>query len=85
MFIDEGNPDKIRQPNGPSLINFSKQKQTYASVSALRQFQSVAYDIEEEDQVSLLVTVHVTLMTEEQLYAMSLEREPRNADISDVQ
>jgi hypothetical protein len=76
--IDEGNPDF---ENG--LINFTKVKLVYKIISEIAVFQQTEYNLL---LYHLLNTFLHTLgeVDDAQLYRLSLAREPRNADRSQI-
>ncbi len=87
VMIDEGNPDMIVAPPCPKpLINFAKQTLYYTSINTLRQWQSdsSSESIELVDEVASLITSKRVLLSNEELYRLSLLREPRNADLSEI-
>jgi hypothetical protein len=79
-FIEEGNPDNITHPEGPKnkLINFKKREKLFKVISDIQQYQNWKYPEMQGEKNSILE--ELPRNEEEQLYGMSLLREPRNAD-----
>lgn len=80
-FIEEGNPDYI---NG--LINFGKRKLVYTVISSVKQYQQAAYNLQPVYQIACLLwkPAKERMMDEEEQYRLSLLREPRNKDRSEI-
>ena len=76
-FIDE-NPDTV---NG--LINFTKRRLIYSVISKIQQYQQTHYNLQPVDQI-IQELLKVNTLDETTLYNMSLKREPRNADRSEI-
>ena len=73
-FIDEGNPDKIE-----GLFNWSKRKLIYNVISKIQQYQQTRYQL----QVYTLLENYLSNLPKkdgDNLYNISLQREPRNAE-----
>jgi len=73
-FIEEGNPDKMG-----NLINFSKRKLVSKQISQLQQYQSTPYNLDPVPRIIKIVSKPVNA-TDDDLYKLSLLREPRNAN-----
>eukprot|EP00026_Physarum_polycephalum_P002714 Phypoly_transcript_02722.p1 GENE.Phypoly_transcript_02722~~Phypoly_transcript_02722.p1 ORF type:complete len:821 (+),score=152.14 Phypoly_transcript_02722:35-2497(+) len=79
-FIDDGNPDTI---NG--LINFAKRKLVYTVIDKVKQYQQSPYNLQPVYQIaSLLVSLVWEHMDEDKQFKISLLREPRNAERSEI-
>jgi len=77
-FIEDGNKDFIR-----NLINFRKRQLVSEVVSEIQLYQQFPYDLP-ADQKLLSLFHNLPSSTEEQLYQISLLREPRNAERGDI-
>jgi RasGEF domain/RasGEF N-terminal motif len=80
-FIEEGNADNTKQ----GLINFAKRGRIYKAIEEIQQYQQISY-------ASLKLVDHIAWFfaelpanNDEELYAISLELEPRGADRSAIQ
>lgn len=85
-FMDE-NPDNItvETSNGPvSLINFAKRKMVYNVISLVQQYQQRAYNLQPVHQIVQFLT-KLPAMDEQELYLLSLKREPRKVQRADIQ
>merc|ERR1711991_48670 len=78
-MIDEGNEDEV-----DGLVNFGKRQMEVAQISKVQLYQNTAYNFERDDSLMDLLARCKPSMTEKELYAISLEREPRGAEKSDV-
>jgi hypothetical protein len=80
-FIEDGNPDYIY-----GLINFFKRKLVYTVISQVKQYQQAAYNLQPVYQISCLLwkPAKERMMDEEEQYRLSLLREPRNKDRSEI-
>jgi hypothetical protein len=72
-FIEDGNPDTL-PPYG--LINFAKRRQVCNAIRSIQDFQQKAYNLQEVHQIQALLK-NVRVVDDQELYRMSLEREPR--------
>merc|ERR1712137_1211 len=77
-FIDE-NPDTV---NG--MINFTKRRLVYSVISKIQQYQQTHYNLQPVDQI-IQQLLHVSILDETSLYNLSLKREPRKAERSEIQ
>lgn len=73
-------------PNKKPLINWNKRRMVYNVVAQLQQFQSTSYDIIPVKQIQDLIekTLDVPPPKENELFELSMIREPRGAKISDI-
>merc|ERR1711992_379293 len=71
-FIDEGNPDKLGR-----LVNFGKRKLVSKVIAGLQQYQASPYNLETVPRIVKVLSKKFTC-TDEDLYKMSLLREPRS-------
>lgn len=72
-FIEDGNPDFIQ-----GLINFRKRELLYSVFCEIHQYQQTSYPF--PDTISAFLT-ELACNDEDELYELSLLREPRNATI----
>jgi hypothetical protein len=77
-FIEEGNPDNV----GP-LINFAKRRMVVAVVQKLESFAARAMDLAVSKDVQLFFR-NLTVLSDKECYALSLEIEPRGAVEKDL-
>ena len=78
-FIADGNPDRIDR-----RINFVKQKFVYSVIAIIKAYQTTPYNLEAVD--SLQEFLHnLPCLSDKEIYALSLEIEPRNAERADIQ
>jgi len=80
-FMEDGNPDEIIREDGPNqvkLINFSKHFMIYRTLDQLRKYQTSAkFDLKRQDPVFTFL-FELPVLAEEELYQLSLIREPRD-------
>lgn len=80
--MDECNPERI---NNGAHINFAKLRQIHKAISTLRRFQATPYSLpSDNDELASVFTAKTPVQSDEELYAMSLLREPRNAELSEL-
>jgi hypothetical protein len=72
-FIEDGNPDKMG-----NLINFGKRKLVSKVISLLQRYQPTPYNLETVPRIIKLLSKTINV-TDNDLYQMSLLREPRGA------
>ena len=72
-FIDEGNPDKLGK-----LINFGKRKLVSKVIAGLQQYQASPYNLETVPRIVKMLSKKLNY-TDDDLYKMSLQREPRGS------
>uniref|UniRef100_A0A6B2L5N5 Ras-GEF domain-containing protein n=1 Tax=Arcella intermedia TaxID=1963864 RepID=A0A6B2L5N5_9EUKA len=78
-FMEDGNADEITKEDGTKLINFSKHFMIYKAIGSLRAYQlSAKYNLQKVDSVFNILSDLPSLL-EEDLYQLSLIREPRDA------
>ena len=78
VFIDDGNPSML---NG--LINFSKRFLTYKVIAELQRYQQVSYKLQSVTDIAKEIQdlPHPEdKVFNQQMYDISLSREPRNAE-----
>lgn len=81
-FMDDGNPDFI-EVDDEKLINFPKHHLIYRTIKQLQQYKTTQFEFHPSEPLYTLLHQKF-LLSEEELYAMSLEREPRNAQLKDI-
>lgn len=72
VFIDEGNPNNLQH-----LIYFAKRKQIANVIREIQQYQQSPYYFQAVPQIQNWIKNIQPIENENQLYKMSLEREPR--------
>jgi len=84
-FMDENSDNiPIKTLNGPvNLINFAKRKMVYNVISLVQQYQNTTYNLQPVHQIMNFLT-KLPNMTEQELYMLSLKREPRKAQRGEV-
>lgn len=85
-FMDE-NPDNITVETSHgcvSLINFAKRKMVYNVISLIQQYQQKSYNLQPVHQIAQFLT-KLPAMDEQELYLLSLKREPRKSQRADIQ
>ena len=70
-FINDGNPNNVE-----GLINFRKRELIYRVIEEFQQYQQVSYNLTLDNQLLSLVA-RTTGKTEDELFALSLELEPK--------
>lgn len=78
-FIEDGNPDTVR-----GLVNFAKRRMLHRVISDTLAFQEKEYEIPPVAGIADLVATMPPII-EKDLYATSLQREPRDCEKSDLQ
>jgi len=73
-FVEDGNKD-----TKDGLINFNKRSQLYNVIAQIQQYQIVAYNFKTEKYLISFLT-ELPHNNEEELYQISLVREPRNTE-----
>jgi len=74
IFIEEGNKD-----TKDGLINFKKRRQLYSVIEEIQTYQSEPYTCKEDKDVMVFLTA-VPHNDEDELYRISLIREPRGVE-----
>eukprot|EP01126_Amoeba_proteus_P058114 TRINITY_DN7461_c0_g1_i3.p1 TRINITY_DN7461_c0_g1~~TRINITY_DN7461_c0_g1_i3.p1 ORF type:complete len:313 (-),score=49.50 TRINITY_DN7461_c0_g1_i3:249-1187(-) len=74
IFIEEGNPDRKK-----GLINFSKRRLLYKVIEEIQQKQAVCYNFSTQSQI-LTYLEELPHEGDDQLYRLSLQREPRGCE-----
>jgi len=82
-FMDEGNPDFINVGD-LKLINFPKHYLVHSTIKKVQQYQSGKYDIEAREPLYSFL-YQLPGLEEKELYAFSLEREPRDVTLRDLE
>jgi hypothetical protein len=77
-FIDE-NPDNIG-----GLINFFKRRMIYNVISKIQQYQNTHYNLQPVWQIQKQLQALPTL-DEQTMHTLSLKREPRHAERSEIE
>jgi hypothetical protein len=77
-FIEDGNPDTLA-----GLINFSKRMLLYKAIADMQQYQLKPYPFLADPEIANLIH-GMPKFDENELYSISLEREPRGADKSSI-
>lgn len=77
-FTEDGNPDMI-----DGLINFNKRRLIYRVLSEIEQYQLTPYKIEIQKRI-LNHLSNLNFCNDEELYNLSLLREPRNSERADI-
>lgn len=79
-FIEDGNQDCLQK-----LINFTKRKYIYDVIAKVKQYQHPSYNLQPVYQIaSLLITPVREHMDEDKQFKVSLLREPRNVERSEI-
>jgi hypothetical protein len=73
-----GNPDVLR-----NLINFHKRRLLYKVISEILLYQPGKYDIQPIPEI-LQIAASLPSIVEKELYNLSLQREPRDCEKSDI-
>jgi len=79
-FINDGNADLVGEARA---INFKKRRMVHRVLAAVRHYQQGAYDLPQDERAALY-TLALPQLTDDDLYQLSLKREPRGAEISDL-
>ncbi|KAJ5069581.1 ras guanine nucleotide exchange factor i-related [Anaeramoeba ignava] len=79
-FISDGSPDRI---NG-DLINFGKRKLLFTTISEIQRFQITPYNLQKVDQIQKILKSSLEFKSDNDLYEISKEREPRGAQKSQI-
>eukprot|EP01125_Pyxidicula_operculata_P020760 TRINITY_DN7762_c0_g1_i1.p1 TRINITY_DN7762_c0_g1~~TRINITY_DN7762_c0_g1_i1.p1 ORF type:complete len:1452 (+),score=359.51 TRINITY_DN7762_c0_g1_i1:18-4373(+) len=78
-FIEDGNVDEVLSDEGKTLINFSKHHMLYKAIDELLKFQIFSSDFSKIPRKEPVFTFlfELAVLDEEDLYKLSLEREPK--------
>ena len=76
-FIEDGNPDFVDGNN--NIINFSKRMLLYDSITKFLFFQKFDYPHKMDENICLYLS-NIYYLEENELYELSLQREPKLAD-----
>lgn len=82
-FMDEGNPDLINVDDN-QLINFPKHEMLFRTIKNLEKYQQSKYDIQPKEPFYTML-YQMPGLDEKELYNLSLEREPRNIELRDLE
>ena len=85
-FTEDGNKDMVaaREGGKATLINFKKRALVHNVVAELQLYQQGAvYDVTKIEPLHTML-LEVPSISEEALYALSMLREPRGADVSSI-
>jgi hypothetical protein len=85
-FIEDGNADEVvvEGEKPQELINFGKRVLVYNIISTILRYQQQPYGFARHDEIQAWFE-SVTPLSENELYAQSLLREPRGAGRADIQ
>jgi len=82
-FMEEGNPDFVNVDEN-KLINFPKHYLVQRTIKQVQQYQAIKYDLEvKQPQYTFLY--HMPGLEEKELFALSLEREPRDITLRELE
>lgn len=77
-FMEDGNPDEM-PPAGSKIINFGKHYMIYRAIDQLRKYQTSAkFNITKHEPIHTFL-YELPVLSEEELYSLSMLREPRDA------
>lgn len=76
VFIDDGNQNEVS-----GLINFTKRRQTATVISLVQSFQKEPYCFEAVVPIQEMIK-DAQLLTPDELFDLSLQREPRDRELS---
>ncbi|XP_042881642.1 ras-specific guanine nucleotide-releasing factor 2-like isoform X2 [Penaeus japonicus] len=79
-FIEEGTPNFTED----TLLNFSKMRMIAHVIREIRHFQQTPYKIEHNQRVTAYLLDPSLLLSDDNLYRMSLELEPRRSTLTHV-
>jgi len=82
-FIEEGNPD-ILTVDDTLLINFPKHEMLFRTIKNLEKYQQSKYDLQKKEPYYSLL-YQMPGLDEKELYNLSMEREPRNILLKDLE
>lgn len=74
-FIEDGNPDFL-EVDGENLINFKKRELIYRVIDEIQRYQQTPYKTQVDPTV-LSALQELPFNNDDDLYALSLQREPR--------
>lgn len=77
-FIEDGNPDTIH-----GLINFTKRRFLFRVISEISRYQQNPYNLHPVPQIQTLIS-NLSIKNDEELFELSLQREPRDAERKDI-
>jgi len=82
-FMEEGNPDFIDVDDN-KLINFPKHYLVHRTIKQVQQYQASKYDLEVKQPLYTYL-YHMPGLEEKELYSLSLEREPRDITLRELE
>jgi hypothetical protein len=80
--MDDGNPDHVVIGN-KKLINFDKRRLIYITIQQIRFYQQSKFNFGRHEPLTSFLW-ELPALGEHELYQLSLEREPRNAERNDI-
>ncbi len=80
-FTEDGNPDELQ--NNKELINFAKRELIYNIIVQVQLNQQKTYTLPIVEPLYTFL-LEVPTLNEKELYELSLQREPRNAEANQV-
>jgi len=82
-FMEEGNPDFVDVSDN-KLINFPKHYLVHRTIKQVQQYQVAKYELEVK-QPEYTFLYHMPGIEEKELYSLSLEREPREITLRELE
>jgi son of sevenless len=83
IFIEDGNPDELKSPNGVALVNFFKRRKVSEVILKMREYQLSPYNFSQlpylRDQFNQKLFEEGKLLDDEEMWKNSLKFEPREA------
>jgi son of sevenless len=83
IFIEDGNPDELKSPNGVQLVNFFKRRKVSEVILKMREYQLSPYNFSQlpylRDQFNQKLFEEGKLLDDEAMWKNSLKFEPREA------
>jgi hypothetical protein len=83
-FMDEGNKDYVKIDE-IELINFPKHEMLFRTIKSLEKYQSSKYDHLQQKEPFYTMLYQMPGLDEKELYNLSMEREPRNILLKDLE
>jgi hypothetical protein len=84
-FMDEGNPDLLTVDD-MQLINFPKHEMLFRTIKSLEKYQQQSkFDSLQQKEPFYTMLYQMPGLEEKELYNLSLEREPRNIQLKDLE
>jgi len=82
-FIEDGNQD-FTEVNGVTLINFRKREQVFTVIQEIQDYQQLPYQDFKMQPDIVKVLMNPPTATDDELWALSLKLEPRDASRDDM-